>query len=613
MRRLHHPARRPKGRHGHPARPAATPAQRQGLPRRLTWLAWATVALAVVVLFGVWPLSGADLWMHVVVGRWTWQHGDVPRVDGFSYTTAGAEFIAHSWGSELLFYGVESAAGTAGFMILKCSLITAALGFALHTARSLGASWSALMLLAPVVLLVLWGRLECRPYLFTSLLLAVALWLLITIHVGRRSWRWLWALPPMCMLSINLHGGWPQLVLQLVAIMAAVGAMAIRRRWLGSGVASHLPLRHLALVLGACVLALLLNPYGLRLVTFPFDTMQAAWIRADAAEWRSAWTSNGWRLVAGGVFAPLFPVFAVYTALLGGALLGTLRRWRTADLVPLAAMGLWLGLSGWHLRAVGDTMVLTGPLVAAALDSTGWPARRRGPVWGGIVGLVGLIGLGVWAAHQDPGLDRMVPVPLASTRRWDRDEPICAAAAIARLGLSSGRVFAGGGKTGWLLYRFHPTVRVESTWEYVAGPGRWAELQVAWSGAPGTLRAHLDRYQVDGVLLYNHAVYLLTPELLAHGWVIVHQDNQMLVMMRRSRWQGPIYRYIRPGVEVPATVDQALPVLEEADRMLRHCPERATVAHAFRADSLLMLGREAEAREAARMIPQELVVGGRFQ
>jgi len=65
-------------------------------PRWLTTLAWLSLGCTVVVLFGVWPLMGGDLWMWLTVGRYTWEHGGPPQVDVFSYVTQGQGFIAHS-------------------------------------------------------------------------------------------------------------------------------------------------------------------------------------------------------------------------------------------------------------------------------------------------------------------------------------------------------------------------------------------------------------------------------------------------------------------------------------------------------------------------------------
>jgi hypothetical protein len=183
------------------------------MPRWLTWLALGSVALAVVVLFGVWPQLGGDLWMHLVVGRWTWEHGGPPLVDDFSFMTTGEPFIAHSWLAGLVWHLIDQSLGSAwfvGFMGLRCVLVSVALAFAIATARLLHASWPAMLLLAPCVFGLLWARFEVRPMLFTSAFLVVELYVLISVHTGRRSWRWLWVLPPMYALWINLHAGWPQ-------------------------------------------------------------------------------------------------------------------------------------------------------------------------------------------------------------------------------------------------------------------------------------------------------------------------------------------------------------------------------------------------------------------
>jgi hypothetical protein len=158
-------------------------------PRWRPWLVWGSVGLAVVVCFGLYPLSGGDLWMHLTVGRWIWQHGAILRTDPFSYVTEGQPFIAHSWLAEVLFYLVEQSAGTVDFMLLRFALISVALLGALQTARLLNAPWPALMLLAPVVLALMWGRLGFRPQLFSTVFLAFELWLIMSVHMGQRSWH----------------------------------------------------------------------------------------------------------------------------------------------------------------------------------------------------------------------------------------------------------------------------------------------------------------------------------------------------------------------------------------------------------------------------------------
>jgi hypothetical protein len=568
----------------------------EGLPRLQTTAAWLSLGCALVVLFGLWPLAGLDLWMHLTLGRWIWAHGWVPSTDPFSYITEGQPFIAQSWLAEVVFYLVEQSAGTVGFMLLRLGLISLALTAALKTARLLKAPWPAVMLLAPFVLGLMWSRLECRPQLFTSVCLAVALWLIVSVHTGQRSWRWLWVLPPLYALWINLHAGWVQGVVLLVAIMGALVLVEVRRRWLGRGATSHLSLWSMALVLVGCLLALFINPYGPRLISLPVE-MQAGWIRALTPEWQAPWYSDGWRLVGGGAFVDMRPLFFGYAALLAGVLYITVRRWRTVDLVSLVLMALWLGLSLWHLRGVLDAVLITAPLVAASLPSE-WRARPWPVLVGG--GLtIGLTVMGLWSAHA------VWSAPVEGGFRWNRAEPVCVVASVERLGLS-GRFFTS--RADVLLWRFHPSVRVDYTWEYVAGPVQTVEREAARKGGPAELHAYFERYGVD-VIVLNIGAGQVVPGLVAHGWVLVHLDDSHFIMARQSAAQGmPIYKLIKPWENAPVDRANATQVLAEAERALENCPGEATFAWSYKARALRILGRHQEAMDAAVKIPKSFMI-----
>jgi hypothetical protein len=565
-------------------------------PRWQTTAAWLGLGSAVVTLFGLWPLAGLDLWMHLTLGRWIWAHGWVPSSDPFSYVTEGQPFVAHSWLAELVLYLVEQSAGTVGLMLLRLGLITLALTAALKTARLLKAPWPTVMLLAPFVLALMWSRIECRPQLFSSVIMAVALWLIVSVHTGQRSWRWLWVLPPLYALWINLHAGWVQGAVLLVAITGALVLMEMRRRWLGGGATSHLPLWSTALVLVGCLLALFINPYGARLISLPVE-MQAGWVRELTPEWQSPWWRAGWQLVGGGAIVDMRPLFFGYAALLAGVLYVSGRSWRTVDLVPLCLMALWLALSLWHLRGVLDAVLITSPLVAASL-----PWEWRGRPWPVLVGsglTIGLTVMGLWTAHA------VWSAPQEGGFRWNRSEPVCVLASVERLGLS-GRFFA-----IWpdvLLWRFHPGVRVDYTWEYVAGPVRTAERQAAWKGGPAGLHAYFERYQVDVIVLNNGAGQVVRG-LAAHGWVLIHLDDRYFIMVRQSSVRGvPIYKLIKSWENAPVDRANASQVLAEAERALQNCAGEATFAWSYKARALRTLGRHEEALDAALKIPKQFMI-----
>jgi hypothetical protein len=209
-------------------KPRKTRIASPSLPPWLIWLERLSLGCAVVVLFGWWNLDGGDFFWWLIVGRWMGNHRWPPTTDMLSSTTPGHELIAHSWGAGLMSYVIDHAAGVQGLMLLRLALVSTALGFAWQTGRLFNAPSTVLVVLSAPTLWVVWGWLDYRPQLWTTMLLALQLWLLMSVHTGRRSWRWLWTLPPLYVFWVNVHGGWIQEPMMLAAAMGALALMVWR-------------------------------------------------------------------------------------------------------------------------------------------------------------------------------------------------------------------------------------------------------------------------------------------------------------------------------------------------------------------------------------------------
>jgi hypothetical protein len=126
------------------------------------------------------------------------------------------------------------------------------------------------------------------------------------------------------------------------------------------------------------------------------------------------------------------------------------------------------------------------------------------------------------------------------------------------------------------------------------------------NGGVSALQTHLARYQVDAVLFENR-INVVVPPLVAQGWRLVHLDDYYWLMVRQA--QGlPTYDIIRPWTNVLVTPGNAAQVLQEATRALEQCPQGATFAWAYQAEALRLLGRDEESFEAARKVPERLMI-----
>jgi hypothetical protein len=189
------------------------------------------------------------------------QERTVPRHDVFSFTALGREYIDHEWLFQVLQYGTYSVGGPAAIAILKCLIISATLVLVALYAVKRGVSSAAAL---GLVLLAIAGgvtRMIERPELFSTLF-AVLTYVLL----DRGDRRSLMLLPALSVVWANIHaavivGFVIQACFCVEAVFSAPGKPG------GLKLASTQRL----LVLAASVVASLINPFGLRVLTVPFE------------------------------------------------------------------------------------------------------------------------------------------------------------------------------------------------------------------------------------------------------------------------------------------------------------------------------------------------------
>jgi hypothetical protein len=235
------------------------------------WGVYSGLAIAVLVLF-LGPIADGDIYWHLAAGRQMVQQHALPRVDSFTVSAAGRAWIDVHWLFQLGAFALYSAFGFVGLVVAKAVLLAAGAVLLTWVAeRSAGAK--ARLLCAVLVLggLVLDRHLvPLRPGLMTMVFLALFLLGLEELRRAPGRFRWpLVLLPLVQVLWCNVQGLAP-LGLGLVAVTLGSVWLSSRglRRW------PFLPedraaLRPLAILLGTCVLASLVTPYGLQSLLLP--------------------------------------------------------------------------------------------------------------------------------------------------------------------------------------------------------------------------------------------------------------------------------------------------------------------------------------------------------
>jgi hypothetical protein len=247
------------------------------------WIASHGVEVAVfLVLFAAClpSLASADFGWHLRTGQLIYETHAIPRSDPFSFTFAGQRWITHEWLSELLLYATYRFGGYAAVLAVFGSLGAAAYWLAFSTAE--GPLYTRL----PVLALAVWAAhptFLVRPQVFTLFLFSLFCFLLEN-HCRTGDWRPLLALPLLTILWVNLHGGYiigPAVIVLFLAgyVLDALADARARQKLYMRAV-------HLGVVVLACLAVVPLNPNGVRLYTYPFETLRSSAQQTLLYEWQ---------------------------------------------------------------------------------------------------------------------------------------------------------------------------------------------------------------------------------------------------------------------------------------------------------------------------------------
>ena len=335
--------------------------------------------LAVVVLFILLfimavrvPLD-TDVWWHLRSGEYLLDDRSILREDIFSHTFNGKEWINHSWGSQVILalaYRLTggdndiSGSGTIGLALYTAILGTAGMGFVYRMCAGNAYSRAFVMVFGAATAAVFWSA---RPQMVSFLLSTIALYLLYLFKREKRDYLWL--MPVLMVVWVNLHAGYIIAFIFLLGFMAGevVGAIlnpADSIGWRG--------LRKVFIVTVVSVLALSINPFGPRMILYPFETAGLQTLNLFITEWQSPDFKN----------PQTWAFIALLFAIIAFASQTTYRvDWSDLSLIlGTALLALWAGRN-IAMFAVVATPVLSR-LVDAFLTERGWQIRPMKTVRG---------------------------------------------------------------------------------------------------------------------------------------------------------------------------------------------------------------------------------------
>jgi hypothetical protein len=447
----------------------------------------------------------SDLWWHLRNACNLVQQHSFSGIDTYSFTAAGTPWISFEWLSEVAYFLAFKAMGLQGVLLLFFTVLVAIFTAVYYRSWRAGANSKDAVITTFGATCFGVVSIGPRTLLFGWLCLTG---LLLVLDHFRRTGKGVWLLPPLFALWINFHGSWPFgiVVLGVTTLSGLVEGewgQVTARRW------TSVELRKLLLALVASMAALFLNPFGYKLVLYPFDLLfhQQAVVHF-IAEWDSVdFGSLNGRLG-----------FALIFGLLAAALLSR-RQWKL-DEVLLTVFALWVALC--HVRFLFFAGLIIMPILAPHLTLFPPYDREHDKPWLNAAIIAALVGAMIHYFPSKAELQKMVD-----------DEYPKAAIAFMRQQHIQGKIFNQYKVGGYLEFnapefktfidgRADLFVHKGTFFEYLRATALKNSFEI------------LDKYGIQYVLVQPNEpmVYLLKR---SGDWRTIYSDNVSVLLERTGR------------------------------------------------------------------------------
>jgi hypothetical protein len=315
------------------------------------------VMLTVGLLAIVWALSSGkandpDIWWHLRNAEYLFQTHQLPNQDTYSFTVAGKDWMNYEWLTEIPFYLAWRASGMAGVNLLWMLVVQGIFVGLLYLSYRASRNFKASVLACGFCSFLAVVSFGPRTILFGYVLMVL---LLIILERFRSTGGGpLWLLPLLFCIWVNAHGSW-LIGLIVFGIIGAAGL--VEGRWGRIEGSRWTPAQFRKLVFAgvASVAALFINPFGWRMVIYPFEFAAKQKLNvAHIAEWVSVDFHN-----TRGKF-----VLVLLIALLIAAVFRN-RPWQLTELC-LLLFALYCGLT--YIRFLFFLGLIAAPILARLLD-----------------------------------------------------------------------------------------------------------------------------------------------------------------------------------------------------------------------------------------------------
>ncbi|MGA1869978.1 MAG: tetratricopeptide repeat protein [bacterium] len=257
-------------------------------------LAWVLIFLLATLIFSinVSEMTNNDIWIHLKNGELILKNKKFLYTDTYSFRTIGMPWMNHEWLAGVIFYLVHLISGVNGLILFKTLLFII---MALVLLRTSVITKQEFAFFFPLIVFVQYNvtvRSLVRPHIFTYLFVTLYIYILFAYKYQKKDF--LWSIPVLHLLWVNIHGGW--FVGSVLLFVFATGETfrLLLNRFVSfwqKDLISWSRQKKLYIVILVAYMVIIFNPTGIKTYTYPLELTTQSTFMSQIYEWQPPFES----------------------------------------------------------------------------------------------------------------------------------------------------------------------------------------------------------------------------------------------------------------------------------------------------------------------------------
>lgn len=261
--------------------------------KKFNWklfLIFTGIMLLAIFSFGY----GYDYYWHVKIGEYMVTDLKIPYYDVFSWygISKNLYWMSHEWLSEVIIYGYEFLFKDFGPIIFNISMYLILILVLFKFNKEKFEKNKIFTFIWALLGVIIFSRVMLpRPHMISYILLAFTIYVLYD-NFNNKDSKKIYFLPLISMLWANFHGGSSNLPYVLCFIFLVVGLFKFKFGKIESDRISKKQIKKYIICGLLSIGAILINPHGLKMITYPYINMGDNLMISNITEWASPSLNN---------------------------------------------------------------------------------------------------------------------------------------------------------------------------------------------------------------------------------------------------------------------------------------------------------------------------------